>query len=279
MTNFKDNKSISDILMKLGVGQGDTLYLTIDMSKIPLPEIKVELSSKSYKDRQDKWCQHVYEQILSIIGDGGTLIVHSFFYDYIHGKLFDVDNTDSQVGPFTNYVRRLPQAMRSLHPVFSLTGVGKNAQNILSNCGKAGFGVLSPFNRLSKFDAIFVGLGTTIGESMTYLHHLEQLYGVSHRFNQCFRHSVVSRGMDVEGPWLVNLRYLDTDPELMRAEEALIQSGKVCIFNYNKNKNQSVRVKDVDKIINNMLKKNSAALIQSNSPIRINDVSCKTHLC
>ena len=65
MTNFKDNKSISDILMKLGVGQGDTLYLTIDMSKVPLPEIKVELNTKSYKDRQDRWCQYVYEQILS----------------------------------------------------------------------------------------------------------------------------------------------------------------------------------------------------------------------
>jgi aminoglycoside 3-N-acetyltransferase len=248
------------------------------MSKIPLPEIKVELSSKSYKDRQDRWCQYVYEQILSVIGHDGTLILHSFSYGYIHGKEFDVDRTDSEVGPFTNYVRRLPQAMRSLHPVFSLTGVGKNAKNILSNCGKAGFGSSSPFYRLSKFNTIFVSLGTTIGESMTYIHHLEQMYGVSYRFNQCFSHPVTYKGCDIVGPWLVNLRYLgvEVEPDLKKAEVELIKSGAANMIKGD-NIHQSVKISRVDKIVNNMLSKNPAVLITPSVLTKINDRSV-THI-
>jgi aminoglycoside 3-N-acetyltransferase len=272
MKKINDSSSISDILIDLEVKKGDVLYLTIDMSKIPLPEIKVELSSKSYKDRQDRWCQYVYEQILSVIGRDGTLILHSFSYGYIHGKEFDVDRTDSEVGPFTNYVRLLPQAMRSLHPVFSLTGIGKNAKNILSNCGKAGFGPSSPFYRLSKFNTIFVSLGTTIGESMTYIHHLEQMHGVTYRFNQCFSHTVISKGIEVSGPWVVNLRYLNDGlkPDLMKAEIELINSGVVELFN-GENIHQSVRIVNVDEVINNMLLKNPAALIQPSVLKKVND--------
>jgi len=274
--NIKND--ISKILMELGARKGDTLYLTIDMSKVPLPEIKVELNTKSYKDRQDRWCQYVYEQILSIIGHDGTLILHSFSYGYIHGKEFDVDKTDSEVGPFTNYVRLLPEATRSLHPVFSLTGIGKNAKKILLNCGKSGFGPLSPFYRLSKFDAIFVGLGTTIGESMTYIHHLEQMYGVSYRFNQCFSHTVTCKGHRIVGPWLVNLRYLGVkiEPDLKKAEVEIIKSGVANVIKGN-SVHQSVRVSSVDGIINNMLSKNPAALINPSILTKI-DNSAITHI-
>ena len=270
--NSNNCPTISDILIKLGVKKGDVLYLTVDMSKIPLPKIEVEFNLESYSDRQNAWFKYLYDQVISVIGSDGTLIVHSFSYDYVHGNSFDIDNTDSQVGPFTNYIRLLPQAIRSLHPVFSLSGVGKKANDILLNCGKSGFGTSSPFYKLSKYNAIFVGLGTTISDSMTYTHHLEQMHGVTYRFNQCFSHTVISKGIEVSGPWVVNLRYLNDGlkPDLIKAEIELINSGVVELFN-GENIHQSVRIVNVDEVINNMLLKNPAALIQPSVLKKVND--------
>ncbi len=227
---FKND--VKDLLEVLGVRSGDVLYLTIDMSKIPLPPIKIELTSQAIKNRQEKWFKYVEEGILSVIGDNGTLIMHSFFYDYTCGKDFELLKSPSQVGPFTNYILKLEKTVRSIHPIFSLIGFGKHAESILSNCGRSGFGCGSPFSRLSEFNAVFVGLGTTIGESMTYLHHLEQMHGVAHRFNKCFNYPVTVNGVSCNGPWLANLRHTNykNEPNLKYAEEELIKAGKVKVI-------------------------------------------------
>jgi aminoglycoside 3-N-acetyltransferase len=271
MKKINDSSSISDILIDLGIKKGDVLYLTVDMSKIPLPKIEVDFSRDSYKKRQYEWCEYLYSQINTVIGENGTLIVHSFSYSYIHGEIFDLKKTNSEVGPFTEYIRQKSNSIRSLHPVFSLSGVGKYAPEILSNCGRSGFGMSSPFFNLSKFNAIFVSLGTTIGESMTYLHHLEQMHGVTHRFNQCFDYKVVSEDAVVSGPWIANLRYLNTksEPNLIKAENELINAGVVSTISdeiY-----QSVKISDVDIVVSNMLSANPAILSDPPISIRIND--------
>ena len=45
------------------------------MSKIPLPKIEVDFSRDSYKKRQYEWCEYLYSQINTVIGENGTLTV------------------------------------------------------------------------------------------------------------------------------------------------------------------------------------------------------------
>ena len=261
---------INSLLKRLDVQNGDVVYLTVDMSKIPLPKIDVEFTPKAIKQRQEQWFKYVEDGLWKVIGKNGTLIVHSFFYDYTSGKTFNNLEIPSQSGPFTNYILRSNKSIRSIHPVFSLTGYGKYAKSILSDCGHSGFGTGSPFSKFSKYNAIFVGLGTSIGKSMTYLHHLEQMHGVAHRFNQCFNFPVIVDEKKINGPWLVNLRRLDLEmkPNLVYAEKVLCKLNKVNIVGHS----QSIRIRTVDSIINKMLSRNPAALTNPQVSVPMHDI-------
>ena len=53
-----------------------------------------------------------------VLGESGTLIVPTLTYSYVsvENPVFDYVNTPSCVGAFSEYVRKLPDAIRSVHP-------------------------------------------------------------------------------------------------------------------------------------------------------------------
>jgi aminoglycoside N3'-acetyltransferase len=262
MTEVEASKALRSLLDVLGVVRGETIYLAIDMARLPLPHWKVALNRNAIRDREDRWCLFLFEHIMEALGPHGTLLVGTFSYSCGNPEIpFVVEETRSEIGPFTNWVRQQSQSIRSLHPIFSVAGIGPNASDILTNTGGAAFGPCSPFGRLSLHGARFVNLGIPFRQSLTYVHHLEQCYGCNHRYHKTFSAVVVHNGRKVKREFLGFMRWrgVDAGVDVGPIEEALKKAGLLREVSQPRLFGQSAKAIDVDHIGYQMLIKDSRA--------------------
>jgi len=123
-----------------------------------------------------------------LVGEDGTLLVPTFPFrgrqlDYVRSgpAPFNPRRTPSRMGLLTEVFRRLPGALRSLHPTHSVAARGPMAEELLGehHLGTA-FGERSPFYKLQACGGIVVGLGVDIHHGFTVLHVAEELEPRSH---------------------------------------------------------------------------------------------------
>ncbi len=262
MTESEAAKTLRALLDELGVAAGETIYLAIDMARVPLPQWPVTLDRHAIRAREDRWCNFVFERIMEALGPRGTLLVGTFSYSCGNPEIpFVIEQTPSEIGPFTNWVRQHPQAIRSLHPIFSVTGIGPKAGEILSNTGGAAFGPCSPFGRLTRHGTRFVNVGIPFRQSLTYVHHLEQCYGCNHRYHKIFSGIVVQNERTVDREFLGYMRWrgIDAGVDVGPLEDALKHSGLLREVNHNCFFGQSVQAVDVDHTGYRMLTEDSRA--------------------
>ena len=262
MTEVEASKALRSLLNELGVARGETIYLAIDMARLPLPHWPVALNRNAIRDREDRWCAFLFEHIMEALGPHGTLLVGTFSYSCGNPEIpFVVEETRSEIGPFTNWVRQQPQSIRSLHPIFSVAGIGPNAADILTNNGGAAFGPCSPFGRLTQHGARFVNLGIPFRQSLTYVHHLEQCYGCNHRYHKAFSGVVVQNGRKVDREFLGYMRWrgVDAGVDVGPLEDALKHAGLLREVSQHRFSGQSAQAIDIDHIGYQMLIEDSRA--------------------
>ena len=224
MTEVEASKALRSLLHELGVARGETIYLAIDMARLPLPHWPVALNRNAIRDREDRWCAFLFEHIMEVLGPHGTF---SYLCDDPEIP-FVVEETRSEIGPFTNWVRQQPQSISSLNPIFSVTGIRRpKADDILTNTEGTAFGPCSPLGRLAPHRARFVNLGISFRKSLTYVHHLEQCYGCNHRYYKTFSGVVVQNGRKVDREFLGYMRWrsVDAGVDVGPMEEALKKAG------------------------------------------------------
>jgi aminoglycoside 3-N-acetyltransferase len=119
--------------------------------------------------------------LLSVIGENGTLAMPTspnnvFQLNYIQNTpYFDVLHSPSKTGAITEYFRKLPGAVRSLHPTEPVSAMGPLAKYLT----KDHFGELtpytknSPFYRVSEKKGKILYIGVTLSMAGTNLHTLE----------------------------------------------------------------------------------------------------------
>lgn len=274
MTENEAAERLTEIMKAIAVCRGDTVYLGVDMSALPLPSYPAKITADTMRLRAEKWCAFLFNCLTEYLGPEGTLIVPTFTYGCAApGQKFIHEETPSDVGPFTEYIRRHPKAVRSLHPIFSLAGIGKHAADILFDTGKSAFGPLSAFGRLTKNDVKFLCLGVPLALSITYLHHLEQMHGCNHRYNKVLESKVVRNGREVEGPWLAYLRYrgVSQGPDFSRFEDCLREEGVLLETGYKGFPYQCVKVSEVDEIGYRALYGNPCAFASHDVEVRLDE--------
>lgn len=121
----------------------------------------------------------ILQLILGIIGQEGTLLAPTYpkviSREYMmNSDIFDVRNSVSYSGILTELVRRMPGAVRSLHPTKSVAAVGKRAWDMVKDHTKSElpFDEYSPYYKLLEFDGKVVGLGVT-AEKLSFMHVVE----------------------------------------------------------------------------------------------------------
>lgn len=269
MTFEEARAQLNLILDDLKVEKGETIYMGVDLARIPLPKIQVPLTREAMRGRERDWCAFVLDALLDRLGPNGTLLLPTASNAYgRHGTPYIHEESPAETSAFCEFVRVQPQAIRSLHPLLSVGGIGKNASAILDNVGKAAFGAMSPYGRLAAFDAKFVFLGSGV-HALTYGYHLQQVYGVNHMYNKLFNGPVYRGGQPVEGPWLCCLRYLGIgiERDFVPLEERVKREGCVNLSGRSPHSMQSITVADIDRIGYRMLEENPWAFV--NGPVEV----------
>lgn len=160
---------IKRALRQIGVNGGDTIMVHTSM--------KAVFGLADFKSG-DEAAALLLKCFMDVLGPQGTLVVPAFNYDFGEGGVYIHESSPSQVGLFTNYVLRHPDSLRSFHPILSCSVLGP--MTALSNVSRSSYGKGSIFEKLLTVDAGLVFFNTTC-DSMTFIHYVEQLIGVSYR--------------------------------------------------------------------------------------------------
>jgi aminoglycoside 3-N-acetyltransferase len=274
LNNIDAIESLKTILNELNICSGDCIMLGIDMSNIPLPSYKAELNINSFREREDKWHSFILKSLIEQIGTFGTLLVPTYTYSYTKpGSIYYSNDAKSEVGSFTEYFRKQPKVIRSLHPIFSIAGIGKYAKDILTLNSTNAFGIGSPFSRFEEYNVKFLCLGVELKKPLTFVHHLEQNFGVYHRFNKRFEVEVYENNHKVEGDWtaLVAYRGIEYKSDLTSLQVELINTNKLKENIWNGNYNHMAEVKDIIISGYKLLMKDSLSFVNRNFKFNFDD--------
>jgi aminoglycoside 3-N-acetyltransferase len=129
-----------------------------------------------------------YQALMDQIGPEGTLIVPTFTYSFRRDELYDKNNTPvaKNIGIFSEFVRKLPIAVRSEDPLFSMSSVGPRASELMKLRSKNCFGIESIYSKLFDEDISFLAIGITYSTGLTGFIHLEKISSVPYRKDQNF---------------------------------------------------------------------------------------------
>ncbi len=104
----------------------------------------------------------------NVIGPEGTMLFPTYpnhrisSYEYLlQGKVFDLRRTPSYAGLLTEFARRQPTALRSLHPTKSVCAIGPLAEDLTNShqASRYPYDAVSPFYKLTEHHGKIIGLG------------------------------------------------------------------------------------------------------------------------
>jgi aminoglycoside 3-N-acetyltransferase len=169
-----------------------------------------------------------YRTLRDIVGAEGSILVHTPFEAYgRYNEPFDILTSPSTGGLLSEYVLTLPDVVRSSHPIVSVAGVGPRAKYICGGNHVSGFGWDSPWGRMLRDDIRFVCLGLGLSKGLSFLHHIEAMYGVPYQYTKLYTAQVYRGGKPVPGPFTLSVRYLDFGIQYNYAgfERRMLQTG------------------------------------------------------
>ena len=112
--NFKNILKID--LKKLKIKNISNLFVTSNLSKLKYPQLKKDLKLKL-----------ILESIKETMGKNYTIFTPTSTLNLVNtNEIFDIKKTKSfKMGPLSEYIRN-QNSVRSLHPYWSISAIGKN---------------------------------------------------------------------------------------------------------------------------------------------------------
>jgi aminoglycoside 3-N-acetyltransferase len=212
--------SLVRALGELGIGQGDIVHVQSDLRRVGLVDAPLS---------RDSVCSFYVQALRHVVGEEGTITCCTAFEDYgRYGTPFIREQSPSRTDTLSEYIRKLPGAVRSIHPILSVTGIGARADELCGGPHYEGFGWQSPWGRLHRANAkiLTLGLSAELGGT-TFFHYVERLYGVPYVYTKIFSAPVISGGRQLDGPFTMSVRYLDFDIENtpVRVKTSMLANG------------------------------------------------------
>ena len=141
-----------------------------------------------------------------------TLCVPTFTFSFCNGEDYDVARTRSEMGALNEYIRRRPEAVRSVDPLMSVALVGAD-RDLVETLGHASIGADSNFDKLSRRPGVkFLFLGAQLGDCFTYMHYLEWRLKVPYRYSRAFTGRITQQGRTYTDTYELFVRYRGVTP-------------------------------------------------------------------
>ncbi len=158
--------------------------------------------------------RRIYDAIRRRLGPKGTIVVPTFNFDFCKGERFDRQQTPSKgMGAFSEYIRCLPDALRSPHPMQSLAAVGALADDLAHRDTPGAFDSGSSFDALIELDALILMLGCGIN-AVSMVHFAEEKAGVPYRYHKEFSAPYRDGDRIDRRTYRMYVRDLELDPEV-----------------------------------------------------------------
>lgn len=196
------SEEFAQSLRQAGIRRGDIVHVQSDLLSVG------PVDSPPGRESVLKFYLSAFQEVL---GPDGTLTTCTAFEDFgRYGTPFVREESPSRLGVLSEYIRTRPGAVRSMHPIVSVAGIGARAEEICGGSHFDGFGYASPWGRLHRANAKILTLGMDAsGGGTTFFHYVEKLYGVPYQYTKLFPYPVYSGGELVPGPFTMSVRYLD----------------------------------------------------------------------
>jgi len=183
----------------LGIEKGDIIFAQVGYAF---------LGKAKNCDNNEQICQLIFDSFLEILGKEGTLLVPTYTYSFCEKEDFDVTNTSSTVGPFTEFFRKQKNVIRSKDPIFSVAGIGSKSKELLYDLPHTCFGKNSVYDRLKKNDGKICMIGLPLHWA-TFRHHIEEMVNIPSRFIKKFNGNVIQNGIKTFEEWEYYVRHLN----------------------------------------------------------------------
>ena len=189
-------------LQDLGICSDDVVHVQSDLRRIGPVDGPLTRAGQ---------CSFYLDALQEVVGVGGTVTCCTAFEDYgRYGTPFVREESPSRTDMLSEYIRTRPGAIRSMHPIVSVTGLGARASEICGGSHFEGFGYQSAWGQLHRANAKILTLGMdSSGGGTTFFHYVESLYGVPYAYTKLFTHPVFANGTAIAGPFTMSVRYLD----------------------------------------------------------------------
>lgn len=181
---------------------GDTLLIHSALFNLGL------LEHVSAKDL----CETLYQYFIEYLGEDGTLLIPTFFYDYArHGTPYDIQTSppDKHLGAFVQHIGLRQGMLRSINPIFNVSGIGPNAEYVCKGDTAAAFGANSPWDRMTDINAKILGFGSRFIHSCTYMMYVEQRVGSPHMYNKIYTAPIFDGDKKIDKLVTAFVRFLD----------------------------------------------------------------------
>ena len=203
MKKFKVQE-FSNKFCELGLKKGDVLLVHNSLLSFGIQtDCKIsEVPSQLFND------------LKGTIGHEGTIAVPTFNFDFCKGLAFNRQETPSKnMGVFSEFVRKLPQAKRSQHSMQSIAVVGRQSDYIIENDTESAFSPEGPFDRLKELEGKILLLGADFN-SVSLIHWVEEKYQVPYRYWKTFSGTYIDNNDVYNKSYKMFVRSLETNPML-----------------------------------------------------------------
>tara|TARA_B100001250_G_C19798754_1_gene789983 strand:+ start:118 stop:918 length:801 start_codon:yes stop_codon:yes gene_type:complete len=192
---IKFNKTLKN----LGLKTNDNVLL--------VPEL-FRLGKLENVNNAEEYYSTILNTILKIIGPKGTIFINTYTFDRSRlNKDFINETSVSSAGAFSNYILK-KKVVRSNHPVFSVSGLGKNAKTVCSNNSSHNFGYLSPYYKMMNINTKILCLGIEMIRN-PFSHVAEYFMGVPYCYNKIFKKRVIKNNKTINKKFVSFVRYLN----------------------------------------------------------------------
>lgn len=207
----------SDLLRSLeSVGAGDCRLLFVH-SEMSFGKPNPELGK-----------QGLLQAVLDTLLELGvpTLVVPTFTFSFCNGVAYDRKQSRSKMGVFNEYVRKLPDAERSIDPLMSCAALGAD-KDVVRTVGHHSIGEGSTFDKMhTAKNARFLFLGVGAAKCMTYTHYVEERLRVPYRYDRPFTGTIVDGDREYQDTYNLYVRYNGVEPErTTKFEDFIVREG------------------------------------------------------
>jgi len=193
---------LTEDLKKVGLSSGENCYVTGNISKLARTRIKKNVLLPT-----------VLASLNDVIGPLGTIFSPSASMNLCNTDIpYDITKTPShEMGSLAEHIRLVPGSIRSYHPFWSISGLGKNA-DILERVSRHSYGAGSPWSNFLNLDARQINIGIHPSRAVTLIHHIEVTAAVPYRYTKEFLHPILKedRSISLE-PFYMSVMYGNSD--------------------------------------------------------------------